>query len=45
MFRIVKEIINLSEFDLLEKMISDEYFLFTFGALECINPFLEIKDY
>jgi len=35
-FRIVRLIINIAEFDLMEKMLSEEYYLFTFGALECM---------
>lgn len=50
MFRIVKLLSNLflvvvwdclvffAEYDLIEKLLSDNYYLFIFGALECNTP-------
>ena len=34
--RIIKALINLNKCELLEKLLSDEFFLTTFGILECI---------
>jgi len=30
---------NIAEFDLMEKMLSEEKYLFTFGVLECYFAF------
>ena len=35
MFRIVRYVISVAENELLELLLSDEYYLFVFGVLEC----------
>jgi hypothetical protein len=35
MFELIKLVLNYSDMELLSELLSDEYFIFTFGCLEC----------
>jgi hypothetical protein len=43
-FFIVKTLLSLGERKLIEMMLSDEYYLFTFGCLECNYQWLILLD-
>jgi len=34
-FRVIRYVISVAESELLEVLLSDQYYLFTFGVLEC----------
>ena len=35
-FKIIRSIVNLADYELLDLLVSNDYYLFVFGALECI---------
>lgn len=40
MFQLIKMVLNFSDMELLSDLLSDEYFSFTFGCLECTGEIM-----